>query len=157
MAFKHYEDVVIEDPDGLVRIRRERLKDLQRKQQELEEEYVCYKLIANMNKYYDCPICFMNKFFLLEEEIIKYGITSKGEEGRYGNKYLIEQQISFIAIDSGSLQDMRALELELIGLYPLKEENQVRPGRKGVIQRFKNGEYIVLRYKLARPPQNMRD
>lgn len=156
MGFRHYEEVVEEDKRGNALLREERLEDLQRQQREIETAYICYKLIANVDKYYNCPSCYKNRFFLLAGEIIKYGITSKGID-RYPMSELYKERITFIPIDTGSLEEMRALELELIGLYPLRLENQVRPYRKWVVAQHKAGRMVKLRYKLARPPQNVRD
>ena len=156
MGFRHYEEVVEEGELGNATLREERLKDLQRQQREIETAYICYKLNANVDKYYDCPACYRKRFFLLAGEIIKYGITSKGID-RYPISEFYRERKTFIPIDTGSLEEMRALELELIGLYPLRLENQIRPYREEVIMKHQTGEKVKLRYKLARPPQNVRD
>jgi hypothetical protein len=156
MGFRHYEDVVKEDERGNVALREERIQDLQQQQWDIEAAYVCYKLTANTDKYYDCSTCYLRKFYLLRGEIIKYGITSKGID-RYPVSELYKEKKIFIPMDTGSLEEMRALELELIGLYPLRLENQIRPYRDEVIGKYMAGKNIKLRYKLARPPQNVRD
>jgi hypothetical protein len=62
----------------------ERKAKLDRELEELDnaEQYV---LRANRDGWYPCYSCpTKNRIFLLKDEVWKYGVTRKGEKGRYG-------------------------------------------------------------------------
>ncbi len=148
--FRSFEDVV-ETRGGNQVLTRERATELKEKKRQLKEEYICYKLVASMDGIYKCDNCPNGYFYLFEGEVAKYG-TTMYPNTRYPAYKLVEQNLSMIPIDNGSLTKMRQLELDLIYGYPLLEENLTRPSLREYLDNF--SEDSKPRWKLARPPQN---
>lgn len=152
-AFKHYEDMVIEYPDGKVVLKPERLRDFDDKKGKIKDGVVLYKLIAIKNGNYFCSFCFEQSFYLMAGEVYRYGITAQAISKRYILKELKSKGLRFVELDRGSLEQMRLKELELIVQYPLLPENQVRPYREKVLGDSALFD-ILLRYKIGRPIGN---
>ena len=146
--FRIFEDVV-DTKRGEMVLSKDRKAELREKQRQLEEDYVCYKLVANADGVYPCTDCPQGFFFLHKGEVAKYGITLH-PNSRYPQYKLIEQNLSLVRIEKGSLTRMRQLELELIYHYPIIEENLNRPSLKDYLK----SPTEFPRYKLARPPMN---
>lgn len=153
--FRKFEDVT-KERDGVTELHPERLKELREKQRELEEEYICYKLVTNGPGMYECFNCETKKFFLRKGEVAKYG-TTLHPSTRYTQKELWQKNLSMIELDRGSLTRMRQLELELIYMYPLLEENLTRQTKEEYTAKIIEGKRPYPRYRLARPPLNKRD
>lgn len=152
-AFKHYEDMIIEYPDGKVVLKPERLKDFDDKKSKIKDGVVLYKLIAIKNGNYYCSFCSEQSFYLLAGEVYRYGITGQAPSGRYRLKELKSKGLRFKELAKGSLEQMRLKELELIVHYPLLLENQIRPYKEVVLENFEQ-KSISLRYKIGRPIGN---
>lgn len=148
--FRNFEDVV-ETRGGKQVLKKERVSELKKKKKQLDEEYICYKLVASIDGFYKCDNCQNGFFYLFKGEVAKYGITMHPEK-RYSAFKLAEQHLSMIHINKGSLTKMRKLELDLIYSYPLVEENLARPSLREYLDNFTSKSKP--RWKLARPPQN---
>jgi hypothetical protein len=116
----------------------ERKAKLNRELEELEnaEQYV---LRANQSAWYPCYSCpTKNRIFLLKDEVWKYGVTRKGEKGRYG-RWHIGQGLYYLVQYQGPLQECLRQEKIKIYHYALLPENLKRE------------------QQLIRPPGNKQD
>jgi hypothetical protein len=116
----------------------ERQAKLDRELEELDnsEQYV---LRASRDGWYPCYSCpTKNRIFLLKDEVWKYGVTRKGEKGRYG-KWHIKQGLYYLVQYQGTLQECLRQEKIKIYNYALLPENLRRE------------------QQLIRPPGNKRD
>lgn len=116
----------------------ERAEKLQKELEEIDhaEQYV---LIATQNTWYPCFPCTEKKrIFLLRGQVWKYGITRKGEAGRYG-KSLAQQNLIYVRQYQGPLQECLKQEKIKIYNYAVYPENLARE------------------HPLIRPPGNKQD
>ena len=116
----------------------ERKAKLDRELEELDnaEQYV---LRANRDGWYPCYSCpTKNRIFLLKDEVWKYGVTRKGEKGRYG-RWHIEQGLYYLVQYQGPLQECLRQEKIKIYNYAVLPENLRRE------------------QQLIRPPGNKQD
>lgn len=116
----------------------ERRQKLEKELDELEnaEQYV---LIAERDGWYSCFNCPGEAYiFLHSGEIWKYGVTRKGEKGRYGEWHINQSLVYFVQYQ-GPLQECLKREKIKIYTYSLLPENLKR------------------KYPLIRPPGNKRD
>jgi hypothetical protein len=144
-------DETVETRGGKKTLTKDREAELREKQRQLEEDYICYKLIAGVDGIYPCIDCPNGFFYLYKGEVAKYG-TTLHPKTRYSALKLAEERLALIQIDQGSLTAMRQLELELIYYYPILEENLKRPNLQDYLENFSSDSKP--RWKLARPPKN---
>ena len=67
-----------------------------------------------------------SRFFLRKGEIWKYGVTSKGQAGRYSDVFLIKNQVSYFVQFSGTFSECLKQEQILLFNYPYLPENLAR-------------------------------
>jgi len=116
----------------------ERRQKLEKELDELEnaEQYV---LIAEKDGWYSCFNCPGEAhIFLHRGEVWKYGVTRKGEKGRYG-KWHVNQSLVYIIQYQGAYQECLKQEKIKIYMYAQLPENLRR------------------QHPLIRPPGNKRD
>ena len=103
----------------------QRAEKLQKELEELEnaEQYV---LLASQNTWYPCfPCTGKKRIFLLRGQVWKYGVTRKGEAGRYG-KSLAQQNLIYVRQYQGPWQECLKQEKIKIYNYAVHPENLAR-------------------------------
>lgn len=103
----------------------QRAKKLEKELEELDnaEQYV---LLASQNAWYPCFPCIEKKrIFLKRGQVWKYGVTRKGEAGRYG-KSLAQQKLLYVRQFQGTLQACLKQEKIKIYNYAVHPENLAR-------------------------------
>ena len=103
----------------------QRAAKLQKELEELEnaEQYV---LLASQNTWYPCfPCTGKKRIFLLRGQVWKYGVTRKGEAGRYG-KSLAQQNLIYVRQYQGPWQECLKQEKIKIYNYAVHPENLAR-------------------------------
>ncbi|MEL7119451.1 MAG: hypothetical protein AAFO07_08425 [Bacteroidota bacterium] len=111
--------------DGTYELSEQRKAKLEKELEELEnaEQYV---LLASQNGYYPCFSCVeKNTIFLNIGQVWRYGVTQKGERGRYGSS-LLEQRLLYVPQYQGLLQECLREEKIKIYNYALLPENLSR-------------------------------
>jgi len=118
-------DFLDQDEEGNPILSEERQQKLDKALQELEEAEQ-YALLASKNGYYPCFSCpDSSQIFLYLGEVWRYGITTKGESGRYGNT-LSSQYLVYIVQFQGDLTACKKQELLKIYNYAKLPENLKR-------------------------------
>jgi hypothetical protein len=101
------------------------------RQEKLEEELESlddaeqYVLIASQKGYYLCYSCPKSNIYLNVGEIWKYGVTTKGQSGRYPNGFP-DNRLRYFVEFSGSIQECLKQEKLKIYNYALLSENLKR-------------------------------
>ncbi len=115
-------DDVVEWEDGKTRLKKKRAEGLKKELAALEdaEQYV---LLARVDGLYPCKRCPRGVVFLKRGEVWRYGVTRKGQKGRYTKEFLRLIQLEFVPMFSGALQACLAQEKVMIYNYPLLPEN----------------------------------
>lgn len=97
-----------------------------------------YALVAEVNGFYPCLHSGRKTCYLIAGEVWKYGVTSKGEFGRYKQNFLLKNNVSYVVQFKGTFSDcLKQEQIRLFG-YPYLAENLARP----------------LEERLSRPPYN---
>ena len=132
-------DEVVEWVGGEPQLKKKREKQLAKEQREIDEAEQ-YALLALTSKHYPCLRCLTPVIFLRKGEVWKYGVTRKGEKGRYTVNYLEQNHLEYFVQFRGTLSDCLKEEKAKIFRYPLLPENLARPKSE----------------RLATPPGNLR-
>lgn len=112
-------------PTGKPTLSPDRAQKLARELDELENAQQ-YVLKAARNGSYPCYHCAGKSTILLKQgEVWKYGVTRKGEKGRYG-KWHIDMGLVYLIQYEGPLQECLRREKINIYNYALLPENQAR-------------------------------
>jgi hypothetical protein len=117
---------VIEWEDGLPQLKPARKAQLEKEKKEIDgaEQYA---LLALTSGFYSCALCANGKAFLNKGEVWKYGVTRKGAQIRYSDKFLENNKllyhIQFIRDYAACLISEKVKLYE----YPLLPENLARP------------------------------
>ena len=127
------------DEEGNVTLSKEQQAKLDTKLEELDhaEQYV---LKADQNGYYPCFNCIdRTTIFLFTGQVWRYGVTTKGKQGRYTDAYLASNFLAYQIQFKGTLNECLKEEQRKIYQYAILPENlnRSRP--------------------LERPPGNKRD
>jgi len=132
-------DEVVEWREGTPMLKKQWQKRLEKEREELyaAEQYA---LLANENRRYPCLKCQKPEVYLFENEVWKYGVTKKGQAGRYTDEYLLEMKLSYHVQKRGTILECLEEEKLKIFNYPLLPENLARTEQE----------------RLARPPGNLR-
>lgn len=85
-----------------------------------------YALIASVNGWYACLHKGRPAVHLLAGEVWKYGVTSKGEFGRYTASFLLKNKVSYIVQFRGNFADCLKQEQIKLFAYPWLPENLAR-------------------------------
>lgn len=116
---------VIEYFDGEPRLSSKHQQQLQKKLNELEAAEQ-YALIAIKDGWYPCLHSGRTLYYLHTGEVWKYGVTSKGERGRYTTEFLEDKGVSYIIQFKGSMTECLQEEQRKLFSYPLLPENMAR-------------------------------
>ena len=124
---------VIEYVNGEPRLNAKHQQQLQRKLNELDEAEQ-YALIATKEGFYPCLHSGHASYFLHVGEIWKYGVTTKGERGRYTGQYLLDNSVAYVIQYLGTVGECLKEEQVKLFSYPLLPENLARPEKDRLIR-----------------------
>ncbi len=132
-------DKVVEWVGGEPQLSKKHQRQFERDSAEMEgaEQYA---LIAKQSKFYPCPHCPSKTAYLKAGEVYRYGVTKKGQKGRYSENFLITSDLDYLPEFRGNRPACELEERRKINRYPLLPENLARPPAQ----------------RLARPPGNLR-
>lgn len=111
--------------DGRPELAPWRKAKLERELEEIDnaEQYV---LLADVDGWYECFNCYgMPQIFLFEDEVWKYGVTTKGEKGRYRDGLPFENLV-YLTEYEGPVNECLKWEKIKIYNYALLPENLKR-------------------------------
>lgn len=117
---------IIQYTDGKPLLSTKRQQMLEKKINELDEAEQ-YALIATMDGLYPCLHSGCSVYHLRIGEVWKYGVTTKGERGRYTAQFLQDNAVSYIIQFKGTMTDCLKEEQRKLFNYPLLPENLARP------------------------------
>lgn len=118
---------LITTPDGDISLSPERQAKLDRELEEIDNA-VQYALVVTVDGLYPCYSCTNGQktIFLKFGEIYKYGVTRKGQEGRYPNGNYGAPNLLFVRQVIGTYSECLKAEKTMIYSYPLLPETQAR-------------------------------
>jgi len=110
---------------------------LQKRLKEIDDSEQ-YALVANLDGFYPCLHSGQTVYYLLAGEVRKYGITSKGQFGRYTGAFINNNDVTYVVEFRGNIAE--CLKQEQIKLFNYRNlpENLARS----------------LENRLLRPPYN---
>ena len=127
------------DDYGNPRLASWRKRKLKRELKDLESDAEQYVLVAKISGNYPCFSCLNStEIYLKQGEVWKYGVTTKGERGRYQN-FVQQSNLDYLVEYRGDLLQCLAQERTKIYNYPILPESQARD------------------FLLIRPPGNKQD
>lgn len=85
-----------------------------------------YALLAIEDSWYPCLHKGRTTCFLKKGEVWKYGVTSKGQTGRYPDAFLIKNRVSYFIQYSGTFSECLKQEQIQLFNYPYLPENLAR-------------------------------
>lgn len=135
-----WDDVAYVDEKGEAHLKEWRALELQKKMEALAQAEQ-YALIAIRDRWYECYSCPNKTYYLREGMIWKYGVTTRGQSGRYTTVWLYQMQLAYQIQFKGTYQECLLEEKRKIILYPLHPDNLARLPTE----------------RLARPPGNKND
>ncbi len=97
-----------------------------------------YALIARYDGLYPCLHSGFQLYHLNTGNVWKYGVTTKGEKGRYSPQFLLKNDVIYQVQFKGNIAECLKQEQIRLFLYPLLPENLSRPPER----------------RLPRPPYN---
>lgn len=124
---------VIEYINDEPHLTRKHQQQLQKKFNELEEAEQ-YALVATKEQWYPCLHSGHSLYFLHVGEVWKYGVTTKGERGRYQDQFILDNSVSFIVQYAGTITECLQEEQTKLFYYPLLPENLARPEKDRLIR-----------------------
>ncbi len=110
---------------------------LQKRFKELDDSEQ-YALVASVDGLYTCVHSGRRNYYLLAGEVWKYGVTSKGEFGRYAASFLFKNKVIYVAQFKGNIAECLKMEQIKLFNYPYASDNLTRPPEE----------------RLPRPPYN---
>jgi hypothetical protein len=110
---------------------------LQKRLKEIDDSEQ-YALVAKMDGWYPCLHSGKATCYLLAGEVWKYGVTSKGEFGRYKAMFMERNKVSYIIEFKGNIAECLKQEQIKLFNYPYLPENLARTAEE----------------RLPRPPYN---
>jgi hypothetical protein len=99
---------------------------LQKRLKEIDDSEQ-YALIAKMDGWYPCLHSERATCYLLAGEVWKYGVTSKGEFGRYSSMFISRNNVSYFIQFKGNMAECLKQEQIKLFNYPYLPENLARP------------------------------
>jgi len=116
---------VVEYVDGEPILKTKQKNELQRKLEELENVEQ-YALLARSDGWYPCLHSKLKTYYLRKNEVWKYGVTSKGEMGRYAPAFLPANKVYYYIQFTGTMSECLKEEQRKLFNYPTLPENLVR-------------------------------
>ena len=99
---------------------------LQKRLKEIDEAEQ-YALVANSEGLYPCLHRGRLQYHLFPGEVWKYGVTSKGEFGRYTASFLVKNNVAYVVEFKGNMAECLKQEQIKLYHYPFLPENMARP------------------------------
>lgn len=116
---------VIEYIDGEPCLTAKHQQQLHKKLNELDEAEQ-YALIATTEGFYPCLHSGHTSYFLHVGEFWKYGVTTKGERGRYTSQFILDHSVKYVIQSTGSIDKCLKEEQVKLFSYPMLPENLAR-------------------------------
>jgi hypothetical protein len=98
---------------------------LQKRLKEIDDSEQ-YALVAKMDGWYPCLHSGKGTCYLLAGEVWKYGVTSKGEFGRYSSMFISRNNVSYFIQFKGNMAECLKQEQIKLFNYPYLPENLAR-------------------------------
>lgn len=135
-----WEEVAYIDEDGVPQLRPKAQAELDSilARDDGAEQYV---LIVQTDGVYPCATCKAGSYFLRAGEVYRYGITTKGQSGRYAQKYLRDNGFVYMIQFRGTIFECQLQEQIKIRMYPLLPENLARQKHLRLIRPCGNPYY----------------
>jgi hypothetical protein len=111
---------------GATKSRPDDATKLQRRLKEIDDSEQ-YALIATADGWYPCLHHGRAVFYLKTGEVWKYGVTSKGQFGRYAAAFLVRNKVSYLIQYKGTYSECLKQEQIKLFNYPYLPENMIRP------------------------------
>lgn len=99
---------------------------LQKRLKEIDDSEQ-YALVAEVDGWYPCLHSGQTFYYLRAGEIWKYGVTSKGELGRYSAAFLFNNNVFYYVQFKGTFSECLKQEQIKLFNYPYLPENLARP------------------------------
>ena len=99
---------------------------LQKRLKEIDDSEQ-YALVATEDGWYPCLHSGRSLIYLRVGEVWKYGVTSKGEIGRYTTSFLLRNNVSYLLQFRGNFAECLKQEQIKLYNYPYLPENLARP------------------------------
>ncbi len=128
---------VVEYVNGEAQLTEKHQKQLEKKLNEMEDAEQ-YALVATKDGFFPCLHSGFVRYYLHVGEVWKYGVTTKGERGRYSSEFILNNSVAYIVQFQGTLTECFQAEQIQLFSYPVLPENLARPEM----------------YRLLRPPNN---
>jgi hypothetical protein len=127
MSKKELPPGLITTPDGEISLSPERQAKLDGELEEIDNA-VQYALVVTVDGLYPCYSCTNGQktIFLNFGEVWKYGVTRKGQEGRYPNGNYGAPNLLFVRQVIGTYSECLKAEKTMIYSYPLLPQTQAR-------------------------------
>jgi hypothetical protein len=116
---------VIEYFNGEPRLTAKHQNQLRKKLNELEEAEQ-YALVAMIDGWYPCLHSGHALCYLHIGEVWKYGVTTKGERGRFTGQFILDNSVGYIIQYTGTVGECLKEEQVKLFSYPLLPENLAR-------------------------------
>lgn len=130
-------EILVDEESGNPKLHPKEEERLLKRLQEIDDSEQ-YALIAKKDGWYPCLHSGRTTFYLKAGEVWKYGVTSKGQIGRYTLKFLVQNQVEYHVQFKGTFSECLKQEQIKLYYYPYIMKNQARP----------------LSERLPRPPYN---
>lgn len=121
-----FRNIVFEWIQGEPRLSPKDQARLERKLREIDDSEQ-YALIAIADGWYACLHSGRKTFYLKTGEVWKYGVTSKGEFGRYKGGFLVSNNVSYVTEFKGTYSECLKQEQIKLFNYQFLPENLARP------------------------------
>ncbi len=117
---------VVKYVNGEAQLTEKHQQQLKKKLDELEDAEQ-YALVAIADGMYPCLHSGRSLIYLRVGEVWKYGVTSKGEIGRYTTSFLLRNNVSYLLQFRGNFAECLKQEQIKLYNYPYLPENLARP------------------------------
>lgn len=124
---------IVEYIDGEPRLTDKHRQRLEKKLTELEEGEQ-YALIATKEGFYPCVHSGRALYYLHIGEVWKYGVTTKGERGRFTGQFILDHSVKYVIQSTGSIDKCLKEEQVKLFYYPLLPENLARSEKDRLIR-----------------------
>ena len=111
--------------NGEPQLKARHLHEQQKKLSEPDEAQQ-YALLAIADGWYTCLHSGLELYYLRAGEVWKYGVTAKGERGRYTVKFLRTNRVNYVIQFNGTMYECLKEEQRKLYDYPLLPENLLR-------------------------------
>lgn len=125
VAMLTFADVIVW-VEGVPQLHPKRLAKLQKEEKEIDNAEQ-YALLAKSSGFYPCFMCSTGEVYLFKGNVWKYGVTRKGQRGRYSQVFVSGKKLDYLVQFEGHYAQCLIEEKRKIYHYPLLPENLIRP------------------------------